>query len=81
MTKAALNVIDLYMQSDFCRGGNGENEDELLTDRALVSAAPALLAICQFFVNNLDQGDFQDLNERTYTAMIEVIAKAKGAAA
>jgi hypothetical protein len=44
MTKAALNVIDLYIQSDFCRGGNGENEDELLTDRALVAAAPDLLA-------------------------------------
>jgi hypothetical protein len=81
MTKAALNVIDLYMQSDFCRGGNGENEDELLTDRALVAAAPALLAICQYFVSSLDQGDFQDLNERTYTAMIAVIAKAKEAAA
>ena len=43
MTKAALNVIDLYIQSDFCRGGNGENEDELWADRALVSAAPNLL--------------------------------------
>jgi hypothetical protein len=78
MTKAALNVIDLYMQSDFCRGGNGENEDELLTDRALVSAAPSLLAICEDFIRGLDQGDQQDLNDRTYIAMTAAIAKAKG---
>jgi len=78
MTKAALNVIDLYLQSDFCRGGNGENEDELLTDRALVAAAPALLAICEAFVCSVDQSDQQDLNERTYIAMMAAIAKAKG---
>jgi len=78
MTKAALNVIDLYIQSDFCRGGNGENEDELWADRALVSAAPSLLAICEDFIRGLDQGDQQDLNNRTYVAMMAAIAKAKG---
>ena len=78
MTKAALNVIDFYLQSDFCRGANGENENELWQDRQLVLAAPGLLAICEAFVRSIDQGDFQDLNERTYVAMILAIAKVKG---
>ena len=78
MTRTALNVIDWYIDNDFCRGANGEDEDELWTDRALVSAAPSLLAICEDFIRGLDQGDQQDLNERTYIAMMAAITKAKG---
>lgn len=78
MTRTALNVIDWYIDNDFCRGGNGENEDELLTDRALVAAAPDLLAICQSFVHSVAEGNAQDLTERTYIAMMAAISKAKG---
>lgn len=44
MTQATLNVIDYYIQNDFCRGGNGEDETQLWEERRLVAAAPDLLA-------------------------------------
>jgi hypothetical protein len=44
MTQAALNVIDAYLDGDLCRGGNGEDENELLEARRLAAAAPDLLA-------------------------------------
>ena len=78
MTRTALNVIDWYIDNDFCRGANGEDESALIADRALMSAAPSLLAICEDFIRGLDQGDQQDLNERTYIAMMAAIKKAKG---
>ena len=43
MTQATLNVIDYYIQNDFCRGGNGEDETQLWEERQLVAAAPNLL--------------------------------------
>ena len=44
MTQATLNVVDYYISNDLCRGGNGEDESQLLEERRLVAAAPAMLA-------------------------------------
>jgi hypothetical protein len=71
MTKAALNVIDLYLQSDFCRGGNGENEDELLTDRALVAAAPKMrMALDSMVLNYAQSGRVTDEFVRDVARML-----------
>lgn len=51
MTQATLSVIDYYISNDFCRGGNGEDECQLLEERRLVAAAPAMLAALERIVH------------------------------
>lgn len=51
MTQATLNVIDYYISNDLCRGGNGEDERQLLEERRLVAAAPAMLAALERIVH------------------------------
>lgn len=51
MTQATLNVIDYYISNDFCRGGNGEDERQLLEERRLIAAAPAMLAALERIVH------------------------------
>lgn len=51
MTQATLNVIDYYINNDFCRGGNGEDEGQLLEERRLIAAAPAMLAALERIVH------------------------------
>ena len=55
MTQATLNVIDYYISNDFCRGGNGEDEGQLLEERRLVAAAPDLFVALQSMVINYAQ--------------------------
>lgn len=51
MTQATLNVIDYYISNDLCRGGNGEDERQLLEERRLIAAAPAMLAALERIVH------------------------------
>lgn len=51
MTQATLNVIDYYISNDLCRGGNGEDESQLLEERRLIAAAPAMLAALERIVH------------------------------
>jgi hypothetical protein len=71
MTKATLNVIDYYIQNDFCRGGNGENEDELWAERALVAAAPKMrMALDSMVLNFAQSGRVTDEFVRDVARML-----------
>lgn len=59
MTQAALNVIDAYLDADLCRGGNGEDENELREARRLAAAAPDLLAALEWAVEAADADQYE----------------------
>jgi hypothetical protein len=75
MTQAALNVIDAYLDADLCRGGNGEDENELREARRLAAAAPDLLAALIELQQMVEAGEN---NEGTHEIVRNAINKAKG---
>ena len=82
MTQATLNVIDYYISNDFCRGGNGEDEGQLLEERRLIAAAPDLLAVLEgaykHFLQHMERDWFDDDDQDVMQQMFAAIAKAKG---
>lgn len=84
MTQATLNVIDYYISNDLCRGGNGEDEGQLLEERRLVAAAPDLLAVLEgaykHFLQHMERDWFDDDDQDAMQKMFDAIAKAKGEA-
>ena len=82
MTQATLNVIDYYISNDLCRGGNGEDERQLLEERRLVTAAPELLAALEtahkHFSQHMERDWFDDDDQDVMQQMFDAITKAKG---
>lgn len=82
MTQATLNVIDYYISNDFCRGGNGEDEGQLLEERRLVAAAPdllaALIAVTACLRGFHAADDFGPLDDEAIDAALDAISRAKG---
>ena len=82
MTQATLNVIDYYISNDFCRGGNGEDERQLLEERRLVAAAPDLLAVLEgaykHFLQHMERDWFDDDDQDAMQKMFDAIARVKG---
>lgn len=82
MTQTTLNVIDYYISNDFCRGGNGEDERQLLEERRLIAAAPDLLAVLEgaykHFLQHMERDWFDDDDQDVMQQMFAAIARAKG---
>ena len=82
MTRTALNVIDWYIDNDFCRGANGEDESALIADRALVAAAPDLLEALKQLACEADEDMPAEYRTDSFSAALEAawdaITKADG---